>query len=81
MRVEYEQSVFEKIQDARLEAIKNNKKIEKLWLNEKEWKEFCTFILKTLETAYDTDGRWLDEKLRNMNNDYMYNGIVVGKEK
>jgi ectoine hydroxylase-related dioxygenase (phytanoyl-CoA dioxygenase family) len=82
MRIEYKKSIFEKIEDAKIEAIKNNMKIEKLWLNEKEWKEFSTWCLKNLCLYKNSiNGRLFEEQLRNFPNEISYDDITVGLEK
>lgn len=79
MRVEYFKPVLEKIEEAIVESKKENKKIEKIWLNEKEWTEFCCWVLKNTGLR-NLDGRWEQEALRNMTEDIYYDGITIGLE-
>jgi hypothetical protein len=82
MRVEYKRSIIEKIEDAKRNAEIIKQPIEKIWLNETEWKEFCTWVIRNLSPYKNAlDGRWLDETVKNMPQEISYDTFIVGVEK
>jgi hypothetical protein len=75
MKIIYKQTIAEKIQNARIEATKNNEIIERIVLDDEEWAEFVKFGKNHFAV-------WKLGKIINWDdiNKVTYDGIWIEKE-
>lgn len=71
MKVIYKESILSKINNVKVQALKDRKVIEKIILNEEEWDEFIEYIQKSSTFSFYSTGAFkIDfEKLTEIKHD------------